>query len=70
MAELSVKAEECLYVGDGGSYELETAVGLGMTAAQAVWYFKEGILQPSQRKQDFFQLESPLEVLNYLNIDE
>ena len=69
MTELSVRAEDCLYVGDGGSYELETATKLGMNAVQAVWYFKEGILQPSQRNQDFFQLESPLEVLNYLTID-
>lgn len=69
MAELSVRAEECLYVGDGGSYELETATKLGMTAVQAVWYFKEGLLQPSQRKQSFFQLEAPLDVLNYLIID-
>ena len=70
MAELSVKAEDCLYVGDGGSYELETATRLGMTAVQAVWYFKEGILQPSQRKQNFFQLETPLDVLNYLTTDK
>ena len=70
IAELSVKAEDCLYVGDGGSYELETATRLGMTAVQAVWYFKEGILQTSQRKQNFFQLETPLDVLDYLTTDK
>lgn len=68
MKELSVKAEECLYVGDGGSYELETAKKLGMTAVQAVWYLKEGTAQPSERKQDFFQIEKPLDVLRYLEL--
>lgn len=67
MDELSVKAEECVYVGDGGSYELETARRLGMKAAQAVWYLQEGTTQPVGRKQDFFQLENPLDVLNYLD---
>lgn len=68
MKELSVKAEECLYVGDGGSYELETAKKLGMTAVQAVWYLKEGTAQPAKRKQDFFQIEKPLDVLRYLEL--
>lgn len=45
MEGLSVKAEECLYIGDGGSYELETARRLGMTAVQAAWYFKEELVQ-------------------------
>lgn len=68
MKELSLKAEECLYVGDGGSYELETAKKLGMTAVQAVWYLKEGTARPSERKQDFFQIEKPLDVLRYLEL--
>lgn len=68
MREISVKPEECLYVGDGGSYELETAKKLGMTAAQAVWYLKEGTTQPSGRKPDFFQIEKPLDVLGYLEM--
>lgn len=65
---LSVKAEECLYVGDGGSCELEAAQGLGMTAVQAVWYLKDGMIQPSKRKTDFLQFEKPLDVLRYLDI--
>lgn len=64
MAELSVMAEECIYVGDGGSYELETARGLGMHAVQAVWYLQEGVAQPAKRKQDFLQLEVPLDVMD------
>ena len=67
LQELSVKAEECLYVGDGGSYELETARSLGMHALQAVWYLKEGTAQPAMRKTEFKQLESPMEILDFLN---
>ncbi len=63
MMELSVRPEECLYVGDGGSRELETAERLGMKVAQAAWYFKEGTMQPTGRKEGFEQLERPLEVV-------
>lgn len=66
MQELSVKAEECLYVGDGGSCELEAARALGMKAVQAVWYLKEGTMQPTGRKNDFPQIEKPLDVFRYL----
>lgn len=69
MRKLSVEAEECLYVGDGGSYELETAKKLGMKAVQAVWYLKEGTTQPSGLKPDFLQIEKPLDVLNFLQFD-
>lgn len=30
MKDLEVAAEECIYVGDGGSFELETAQALGI----------------------------------------
>lgn len=40
LRELDVKPEECLYVGDGGSMELETAESLGMHPLQATWYLK------------------------------
>ena len=66
MEELSVQPEECVYVGDGGSYELETAKGLGMKAVQAVWYLKEGSGQPTGRMPEFPRAESPIEVLKYL----
>lgn len=42
MNGFSVKAEECIYVGDGGSNELEAARKLGMKVAQAAWYLQEG----------------------------
>jgi hypothetical protein len=39
--DLGVMPEECLYVGDGGSYELESALSFGMHPVQAVWYLKD-----------------------------
>ncbi|MDK2808682.1 MAG: putative hydrolase of the superfamily [Clostridiales bacterium] len=67
MEELSVKPEECLYVGDGGSEELETARAIGLRAVQAAWYLKDGTSQPAARKEDFSPLESPLEVLRAIH---
>ena len=66
MERLGTEAEECLYVGDGGSHELETARSLGMTALQAAWYLRENTLQPCSRKPDFPQLEHPMDVLKHL----
>lgn len=66
MDKLSVKAEECVYVGDGGSFELETAKTIGMKAVQAIWYLKEGTFQPTGRMEEFEQAESPMMVLEYL----
>ena len=64
--ELGVRYEECLYVGDGGSHELETAESLGMKPVQAVWYLQQGSKQPVWRKPEFLQAESPLEIINHL----
>ena len=60
--QLSVKAEECLYIGDGGSRELETAQLLHMKPLQACWY----LLDPAQRRPDFPQLDRPLDLLAFL----
>ncbi len=68
MNGFSVKAEECIYVGDGGSNELEAARELGMKAVQAAWYLQEGTTQPSKRKHDFIQADKPLEVLNFVDM--
>ena len=64
--ELSVEADECVYVGDGGSYELETARKLGMKPVQATWYFKEGTTQPSGPKPEFLQAKEPMDVFGFL----
>ena len=63
MDKLAVNASECLYVGDGGSEELEAADDLGMTALQAVWYLKERTAEVP-RHGHFRQLQSPLDILN------
>lgn len=61
--KLGIGADECLYVGDGGSDELEAAQTFGMHAVQAVWYLREGTSQPSQRKADFEHMEKPMDVI-------
>lgn len=63
MDELEVQPEECLYVGDGGSFELETAQALGMYALQATWYFKDEVNQQEKRKQEFVQADSPGDII-------
>lgn len=60
---LEVKPNECLYIGDGGSFELETAQAMGMYAIQAAWYLKEGANQPAKRNNHFRQAESPLDII-------
>ena len=60
---LGVSSNECLYVGDGGSLELETAQAIGMHPVQAAWYLKDGVNQPANRKPEFVQAESPMDVL-------
>lgn len=62
MGDLGVQPEECIYVGDGGNFELETAQALGIKALQAVWYLKDGVNQPAKRKKEFVQVETPMEV--------
>lgn len=62
--KLNVKANECLYIGDGGSFELEAAEKIGMKAAQAVWYLLDGTSQPSSRKENFEPIENPFDILN------
>ena len=61
--DLQVEFEECVYVGDGGSFELEAAQATGMHPIQAVWYLKEGVNQPKRRKAEFLQAESPMDIL-------
>lgn len=62
LQKLDLKPEECLYIGDGGSRELETARDIGMKTAQACWYLKDGTRQPVGRMSGFVQLDSPMDV--------
>lgn len=68
METLGLPAENCLYVGDGGSQELETARDLGMHAVQAAWYRREDMekLQAALRP-DFMQVSEPMKLLPLLN---
>lgn len=66
MEELAVNPDECLYVGDGGCYELETAKKLGMTAIQATWYINERTPQMADVMFNIPRVLSPLDVINYL----
>ena len=66
MRDFNVTAEECIYVGDGGSHELQTAQALGMDALQAVWYFQDGLEFQSKPMDAFRQLKKPMDVLEYL----
>lgn len=63
---LGVAPEECLYIGDGGSYELETAEKIGMKALQAAWYLKDEPMQPAKRMEHFRQLDTPSEIFDYI----
>ena len=67
LKDLDVVAEECIYVGDGGCFELETAQSLGMCPLQAIWYLNEGVNQPVKKKEEFLQAGSPLEVISEIN---
>lgn len=60
---LEVAPAECLYIGDGGSFELETSQAIGMYPIQAAWYLKEGANQPAKRRIEFTQAESPMDIV-------
>jgi len=61
LAELNVAPQECLYVGDGGSFELETAREFGMQTLQAGWFIKNQ--QGDWKKEGFTTAEEPEEVI-------
>ncbi|MBD2866761.1 HAD family hydrolase [Paenibacillus oceani] len=57
---LNVKPDQCLFIGDGGSDELNGASRAGMRACQAVWYLPE-----SMREKTYGcpQLVRPMQVM-------
>ena len=65
LADLQVKPGECLYIGDGGSHELEAASQAGMHAMQARWYISK-VPFLDEKKEAFKQLDSPMDVLMYI----
>ena len=65
MEEFGVTPAECLYIGDGGSHELQAARALGMNAAQAIW-FRTGMYEPHVScpvYSDFAHLEKQADVV-------
>lgn len=66
---LGVKADECLYVGDGGSSELEAARGFGMKTLQVCWYLSRREDWPAKRKKEFAQAMEPMEVVRFTEQD-
>jgi len=67
LTKLEVPAENCLYVGDGGSRELETARSLGMQAVQATWYRKAAFESiHAAIRPDFVQVRDPMAILDYV----
>ena len=66
MSTLNVKPEECIYVGDGGSHELEAARSLGMYPLHALWYRNKQSEHVIKRKDEFEQLDNAMDILNYL----
>ena len=63
---LSVASEECLYVGDGASEELEAASKVGMNAIQAGWYLEQSGQLEKKRKNNFPLIKTPMGVMEYL----
>lgn len=70
MDRLGVTPEECIYVGDGGSQELETARKLGLQAVQAVWYRSpKGEGRMAELLTEFEQVNSPLEIVKKVEME-
>ena len=67
LRKLGIAPENCLYVGDGGSQELEAARAFGMQAVQATWY-RQAAFEHKQAalRTNFPQLSDPMEVLDWV----
>lgn len=65
---LGLNADECIYIGDGGSNELEAAKTIGMHPVQSVWYLKEGTSQPSKRMSEYIQAETPMAITELVSL--
>ncbi len=69
MKALKVSADECVYVGDGGSRELYAARELGMRAVQCTWFhelaFEPHI--PCALLDEFPHVDKQMDVLNFID---
>ncbi len=66
LQKLNVKASECLYVGDGGSHELDAAFESGMKPLQAKWYLKENTRLKRDFSTKYTGLEKPSDLFDFL----
>ena len=64
-SRLGVEPKDCIFVGDGGSNELQGAKEAGMRAIQAKWYTNR-LSQKRETVGDFRVAEEPLEVVALL----
>lgn len=64
--KLGVELCECVFVGDGGSNELEGAESVGMKAIQAKWYTNQ-LPHKSESIERFLIAEYPLRIIDYIN---
>lgn len=64
--KFGVNSNECIYVGDGGSYELEAARDCGIRPLQAGWYLEQSGQINAGRKEDFELLETPMKIVQYI----
>lgn len=55
---LKVSPQDCIFIGDGGSNELQGAKDVGMKSFQATWFY------PGEQIEGFPRLHNPLDVLN------
>ncbi|GGH76757.1 putative hydrolase of the HAD superfamily [Pullulanibacillus pueri] len=60
---LKVAPNECIFIGDGGSNELQGASDVGMKAYHATWYQPPFI---SEKMTGFPKLESPTQILQLI----
>ena len=67
--QLGVKAEECLYVGDGGSRELYAARDAGMHPMQCTWFHERAYEPhiPCPILEEFEHAEHQADILKYLD---
>ena len=66
LKQLDVNADECLYIGDGGSSELEAALAAGMQPLQAMWYSFDENNDVITKNESFIQLNDPSDVFDYI----
>lgn len=63
MERLGAAPEACLYIGDGGSHELEAAAALGLHTGRAMWYMNEHPQDLLALPEHFSQLAAPMDVV-------